>query len=222
MVNAVWPHRHVFITPMAAVAGAVADEMLKAMIAGRDLERAFVNDGGDIAIHLAPGASMRVGVAGTDAAGEPDPSLDGFATVGFDSPVRGVVTSGRGGRSLSRGIADSVTVLAHDAAAADAAATMIGNAVDIDHPAIQRRPANQVKDDSDLGDLLVTVGVGALEAGAIAEALDAGAAEARRLLDVGLIDGALIRLRGAQRVVGRAADLNELPYTPTNKLRMRA
>ncbi len=210
MVEAVWPHRHVFITPMAAIAGAVADAMLQAMVAGRDLERAYVNDGGDIAVHLAPGASMRIGVAGTDTEGEPGLDLDGFATIDFSSPVRGIATSGRGGRSLSLGIADSVTVLAKDAAGADAAATMIGNAVDIDHPAIERLPANQAKDDSDLGELLVTIGVGALDAGAIAEALDRGAAEAQRLLDLGLIEGALLRLRGAQRVVGGAHSLTRL------------
>ncbi len=202
MVDAVWPHRHAFITPMAAVAGAVSDAMLQAMITGRDLERAYVNDGGDIAIHLSPGAAMRIGVAGTDAEGEPDPALDGFATIEFGSPVRGIATSGRGGRSLSMGIADSVTVLARSAAAADAAATMIGNAVDLDHPAIERRPANQVKDDSDLGELLVAVGVGTLDAGAIAFALDKGAAEARRLLDLGLIEGAMLSLRSERRVIG--------------------
>lgn len=62
MAEAVWPHRAVFITPMAAVAGAVADEMLQAMIHGRTLEKAYVNDGGDIAIHLAPGQSLRAGI----------------------------------------------------------------------------------------------------------------------------------------------------------------
>ncbi len=37
---------------MAAVAGAVADHILAAMIAGRRLAKAYVNDGGDIALHL--------------------------------------------------------------------------------------------------------------------------------------------------------------------------
>ena len=32
MAEAVWPHRAVYITPMAAVAGAVADEMLQALL----------------------------------------------------------------------------------------------------------------------------------------------------------------------------------------------
>jgi ApbE superfamily uncharacterized protein (UPF0280 family) len=62
MAEAVWPHRAVFITPMAAVAGAVADEMLQAMLAGRVLDKAYVNDGGDIAIHLSPGHSLRAGI----------------------------------------------------------------------------------------------------------------------------------------------------------------
>ena len=62
MAEAVWPHRTVFITPMAAVAGAVADEMLQAMVRGRTLDKAYVNDGGDIAIHLAPGQSLRAGI----------------------------------------------------------------------------------------------------------------------------------------------------------------
>ena len=62
MVAAVWPHRAVFVTPMAAVAGAVADEVLEAMLAGRSLRKAYVNDGGDIALWLGAGESFRAGV----------------------------------------------------------------------------------------------------------------------------------------------------------------
>ncbi len=133
MAEAVWPHRAVFITPMAAVAGAVADEMLQAMVRGRTLDKAYVNDGGDIALHLAPGHSLRAGIFAQ--------ALDGVALLTHERPVRGIATSGRGGRSFSLGIADSATVLAATAAAADAAATMIANAVNADHPAIERRPA---------------------------------------------------------------------------------
>ena len=206
MVAAVWPHRKVFVTPIAAVAGAVADEMLAAMVAGIDLDRAYVNDGGDIAIHLAPGQALRVGVAGkADIDGDPTGELDGFAAIPFASPVRGIATSGRGGRSLSLGIADAVTVLARDAAAADAAATLIANAVDIDRPAIRRLPAHAVREDSDLGDIPVTVAVGDLDERDIAAALDNGAAAARRMLSRGLICGALLQLRGQRRVVGGAS-----------------
>ncbi|MBM3600211.1 MAG: UPF0280 family protein [Alphaproteobacteria bacterium] len=201
MVAAVWPHRHTFITPMAAVAGAVADEMLTALIAGRQLARAYVNDGGDIALHLTRGTSFRIGVVGSDV----DAAIDGIATIDAASPVRGIATSGWGGRSLSLGIADAATVLARTGAAADAAATLVANACNTDHAAIVRRPAREVVDDSDLGDLPVTVSVGALAHADIARALDAGAAEADRLYRAGLIEAAMLVLRKQTRVVGRLA-----------------
>jgi ApbE superfamily uncharacterized protein (UPF0280 family) len=192
MADAVWPHRAVFITPMAAVAGAVADEMLQAMLAGRALDKAYVNNGGDIAFHLAPGHSLRAGIFAQ--------ALDGTVTLMHDRPVRGIATSGRGGRSFSLGIADSVTVLAATAAMADAAATLIANAVNVDHAAIERRQACELDPDSDLGDLPVTVAVGALPAKAIEAALDQGAAEALRLRLCGLIDSAAVSLGGRWRV----------------------
>src|SRR5882724_4483409 len=108
MAEAVWPHRAVYITPMAAVAGAVADEMLQAMVKGRRLDKAYVNDGGDIAIHLAPGHELRASIFAT--------AFDGMARLAHDQPARGIATSGRGGRSFSLGIADVETVLAATAA----------------------------------------------------------------------------------------------------------
>ena len=90
------------------------------------------------------------------------PSLDGTFRITAESGVRGVATSGWRGRSFSLGIADSATVLAATAAQADAAATVIANAVDADDPRIRRAPANRLRDDSDLGDRLVTCAVGAL------------------------------------------------------------
>jgi ApbE superfamily uncharacterized protein (UPF0280 family) len=185
---------------MAAVAGAVADEMLAALTAGRRLDRAYVNDGGDIALYLAPGAGFAVGLAARpERAG-----LDGSFAVTDTMPVRGVATSGRGGRSFSRGIADAVTVLAGTAAAADVAATLIANAVDLDHPAIERRPARVLDPDSDLGDLPVTVAVGALDDEAVVTALTGGEAPARSMLSAGLIFGAVLALNGRFRVVGDA------------------
>jgi hypothetical protein len=198
MVAAVWPHRQVFITPMAAVAGAVADEMLAAMTADRRLTRAYVNDGGDIALHLTPGTSFKIGVVGSDF----DAAIDGVATIASASPVRGIATSGWGGRSLSLGIADAATVLARSGAAADATATLVANACTIDHPAIRRRPARAVVDDSDLGDRLVTVEVGRLADDAIERALTAGACEAERLRRAGHIEAAMLVLQKQTRVVG--------------------
>jgi hypothetical protein len=133
------------------------------------------------------------------------PGLDGDFEVTADLPVRGIATSGWRGRSFSLGIADSVTVLARSAADADAAATMIANAVDVDAPAIVRRPACELKDDTDLGERLVTVDVGSLSAEQIQCALAAGEAHAQRLLDAGTIAAAVMWLRGSARTVSSVA-----------------
>ena len=188
-----------FITPMAAVAGAVADEVLGAMVRAALLRRAAVNNGGDIALYLGQNATFRVGLVD-----RPDrPSLFGHVDLDAASPVRGIATSGRRGRSFSLGIADAVTILASKAAAADAAATIVANAVDLPgHPAVTRRPASDIQPDNDLGPRLVTRDVGALSRDDIAAALDAGESRAEGLLRRGLILGAALHLQGVTRTVG--------------------
>jgi ApbE superfamily uncharacterized protein (UPF0280 family) len=197
MTAAVWPHRKTFITPMAAVAGAVADEVLAAMVQGCRLERAYVNNGGDIAWHLAPGQRLRAGIV----ANQDRPAIDATALLDHAMPVRGMATSGWRGRSCSLGIADAVTVLAGSAAAADAAATLVANAVDCAHPAIARTPANRLHDDTDLGDLPVTVAVGPLPGALVAQALERGAACAQAMRKAGLIFAANLALQGQSRTV---------------------
>ncbi|MFP3568184.1 UPF0280 family protein [Paraburkholderia sp. SIMBA_030] len=206
MWRACFPHRARYITPMAAVAGSVADELIAAF-ARPGVSRAFINNGGDIALHLTGGQQYRVGVlsnlaelSGTRLAGEQ--ALDANLTLDAGMPVRGIATSGWRGRSFSLGIADSVTVLACNAAAADAAATMIANAVDCDHAGIVRRPASSLKDDSDLGEMLVTVDVPPLPQPLIDCALSRGAETAERLRERGLIESAALFLQGQVRVVG--------------------
>src|SRR5689334_13601643 len=169
MVAACRPHGAEFITPMAAVAGAVADELIETFRADPRILRAYINNGGDIALHLAPGQSYAVGLFADLGRIERHEriALDGEVSIDATLPVRGVATSGWRGRSFSLGIADSATVLARDGAAADAAATLIANAVNADHPAITRRSARELDPDSDLGEHLVTVDVGALDGAAI-------------------------------------------------------
>jgi ApbE superfamily uncharacterized protein (UPF0280 family) len=184
----------IWVTPMAAVAGAVADALLAAMRdAAPELRRAFVNDGGDIAVHLAPGERLAIGMV----ADPRWPVPDGALRLAGGDGVGGVATSGRHGRSFSFGIADAVTVLAADAATADAAATLIGNAVDVQSPAIRRAPAESLDPDSDLGARLVTVGVDRLTEDEVAAALAAGAARARHWVAAGLIRAAALRLQGS-------------------------
>ncbi|NOG70980.1 UPF0280 family protein [Roseicella sp. DB1501] len=201
MAAAVWPFRRGFVTPMAAVAGAVADEVCEAIAGTPGLLSAHVNNGGDIALFLAPGQALRVGLVRSLRETAPE----GLVRLTAADPVRGVATSGWPGRSFSLGIADAVTVLAATAAAADAAATIIGNAVDAEHPAIRRAPAESLDPDSDLGGRLVTTDVGPLPATAIAAALDAGEAVAEGLLQRGLIQAALLSLQEGLRVVGDPA-----------------
>ena len=188
-----------FITPMAAVAGSVAEEILGAMLASARLDRAYVNNGGDIALHLTGTEQFSVGLMD-----RPDHrGVMQTTHVEAGDPARGIATSGRQGRSFSLGIADAVTVLARTASQADAAATVIANAVDLPgHPAIVRLPANELQPDSDLGARFVTRDVGALVEGEIDEALSAGVFRAQQLLAAGLIEGAALRLLGETALVG--------------------
>ena len=196
MWQACRPYAMDFITPMAAVAGSVAQEII-ACYQRPGIARAWVNNGGDIAMHLTPGQSLKVGlyadIARLDVAQLQDQLLlDGQFSVEAAMPVRGVATSGWRGRSFSMGIADSVTVLARTAAQADAAATVIANAVNVNDARVQRAPAASLKDDSDLGQRLVTINVPPLPPALVLQALQAGLATARALQSEGLIDSALL------------------------------
>ena len=195
-----WRDFGLFITPMAAVAGSVADDLI-GCFARPEIERAYVNNGGDIALHLGEHAAYDVGlIADIDR-----PAASGAFRITAESGIRGIATSGWRGRSFSLGIADSVTVLARTAAAADAAATMIANQVNVDHPAIVRRPADSLKDDTDLGSLEVTVAVGVLPVPEQDVALDRGARFAEQALSLALIDQAALSLAGRWRIVGPVA-----------------
>lgn len=185
-----------FVTPMAAVAGSVADEILSCMLDAARLDRCYVNNGGDIAIHLENDTTYSAAMLGLDGCDR------GRINLQSDHCVGGMATSGFGGRSLTMGIADQVTVLADCAASADVAATLIANAVDVpDHPAIHRIPANTVEPDSDLGDRLIVESCGALTKDDIETALGNGADAAHDMLSGGLIISAALFLRGRHCVV---------------------
>jgi ApbE superfamily uncharacterized protein (UPF0280 family) len=204
MISACAPYRHGFITPMAAVAGAVADHILAALRQDRVLSKAYVNNGGDIALWIGPDAQLDCGLV-TDLLA---PRVTGIFHLTPDMRIGGIATSGApgkgsGGRSFSLGIADAVTVLAADAATADAAASVIANAVDLpDHPAIGRAPADSIDPDSDLGDRLVTLSVPSLPAAEVAAALEAGRSRAEALCASGMIAAAVLALQGEIRWSG--------------------
>ena len=219
MWQACQPYQSGFITPMAAVAGAVAQDLIASYV--RDgVGRAWVNNGGDIALHLAPGQSVRIGLYADIARLDSKELCGGIRTDGaFEvaslSPVRGVATSGWRGRSFSMGIADSVTVLARTAAQADAAATVIANAVDVHDARILRRPACELKDDSDLGALPATVDVPALEPALVRQALQAGVVRAQALRAAGLIWSAALVCQN-QMVITDTAAIGKLENQRTN------
>ncbi|MEQ9257577.1 MAG: UPF0280 family protein [Roseovarius sp.] len=206
MAKATAPFAPEFITLMAAVAGAGAETILRAICAGPGIRRAYVNNGGDIAFHLAHGERFDAAIASA-------PS--GLIRIHAADPVRGIATSGQGGRSHSLGIADSVTVLAHSAAQADAAATLIANAVDLPgHPAITRHPAREIAAESDLGERLVTTAIGPLTQAEIARALEAGRARAATFRRKGLIVAAHLTLQGTSITEGPLPQLQkeDLPH----------
>jgi len=198
MQSAVSHYSDQFVTPMAAVAGAVADTLLAAMCKAPGLDRAYVNNGGDIALYLAPGRSLDVGVVPHLQTAIPEAKV----SINESDDIGGIATSGWDGHSQSFGVADAVTVLAHSAAAADVAATLIGNATATEHPTIIKRPARQVRADSDLGDRLVTISVGKLLQTQINHALNNGARFAEMLCHRGLINAALLAVQGSWQMVG--------------------
>ena len=207
MQTAIAPYCSQFVTPMAAVAGAVADDILQHICSGGGIHKAYVNNGGDIAFYITPGHHMTIALASV-------PS--GQARMQAEDEFRGIATSGWRGRSFSLGIADSVTVVARDAASADVAATLIANSVDLpDCPNIKRTPAKEVSPDSDLGDQLVTTDVNGLSDEQIERALSRGAIFARSLYENNLIGAACLQLGEEVRAIGSfAKDQHLIEHAP--------
>lgn len=174
------------LNTLGAVAGAFA-EYAAERGAALGCTRVIANNGGDIAIHNREPRPVTVGIslAGGERA---------VVTLPPGSPIRGVCTSGFGGRSFTKGIADSVTVFAEGAPAADACATVVANAVNVEHPAILRRPAEEIDSGTDIPGQLVTLGVGPLPREARIRAILKGGEAAQRLLDRGVIAGAVLCL----------------------------
>ena len=199
-----WAAADGFVTPMAAVAGSVAQALLPCL-SQEGVDKAYVNNGGDIALYVQEGQSWRIGMVSDlqqALCSDVNSELisDGSFVIHHDMPVRGVATSGWRGRSFSLGIADSVTVLAATAAQADVAATLIANAVNIHHPSVQRQAANSLRDDTDLGDRLVTVDVPRLPPALVEQALQLGLDCAHAMQARGQVFAAFVCCQGQMAV----------------------
>ncbi len=196
MHEAALPFHEAFLSRMICVAGAVADTVLAAMTE-ENIDRGYVNNGGDIALFLKSGQSFDTAIA--DHKG----NRLGVMSINSDDKVGGIATSGRHGRSLSFGIADAVTVLAKDAATADVAATLIANAVDVPgHGAIDRRQAIEIDPNSELGQRLVVTNCGALSDDEAITALGRGFIVAEKFKAEGRIIDAALFLQGHSMILG--------------------
>lgn len=181
------------LTPMAAVAGTMADAVADWLFQ-RGMTRVIVNNGGDIAIRLSGTETVRVGIR-TDIN---SPVVSHVMTLDARQTSWGVNTSGVGGRSLTRGIASAVTVLSHTSALADAAATALANACFSKHENILQVPARQVDPGTDIPDIPVTVRVGPLPSETYCDALSTALDNAERYVAQGVVEGAFIAAGGKE------------------------
>jgi len=175
-------------TPMAAVAGAFSELVAEAVLQA-GAQRVVVNNGGDIAFRVPAGENgFQVGIISDIATGNVTHKIVVPAT----GRAGGIATSGLGGRSLTKGVASAVTVLAESASLADAAATAVANAAVCDHPAVERCLAEELDFFTDIRGHTVTRCVGALDERACREALDRARQRAAELLARGMITGAVV------------------------------
>ena len=184
------------LTPMAAVAGVIADSVADCL-AQRGMTRVVVNNGGDIAIRLGRGESVRVGVV--DKPDNSGPSR----SIRLGPGSWGVATSGLGGRSFTSGVATAVTIVATSAAIADAAATSVANASFVDDPGAVQVPAHTLDPGTDIPHKLVTV-KSHLSPAKRQKALELALSRAARLLKKGVILGAYVNVQGTKAWLGPA------------------
>lgn len=178
------------LSPLAAVAGATADQVAAAA-ASMGGDRVIVNNGGDIALRLGPTETAVVGLQH-----QSDREYAGRLTVRGETGIGGVASSGWGGRSHSPGTADLATVWAENAALADAAATLLAGETAVDGPEIGCARACDIDPLSDLGLRPVTVSVDRLKSARKRRALARAAKTARRLHAAGQIRGCCVWIQG--------------------------
>ena len=120
----------------------------------------------------------------------------GTVRCGYPATAAAVETRERAAEGWARLVGGMHSLYYATAAEADAAASLIGNAVNVDAPGIVRVPAKHLKDDSDLGDIPVTLDVPELTPWQVAEALKAGREHALALRAAGHIQACFITCQG--------------------------
>ena len=185
------------LTPMAAVAGTIADAVADWLFE-RGMTKVIIDNGGDISIRLKKDEKATVGIRPRVTSHH----ITHLVRLDAGRSKWGVTTSGVGGRSLTRGIASAVTVLAADASVADAASTAIANACFVEDAGIEQLPAKKIDPNTDLANLLVTAEVRSLSANKILKAITAAQQKAEYLSQKDVIFGAFIALEGQSVITG--------------------
>lgn len=200
MAEAVLAAGEATLTPMAAVAGTVADAVADWIFA-RGADSVAVNNGGDVALRLGPGQQMRMGIL---------PELDGritqVVTLRAEDGIGGVCTSGLGGRSLTRGIASAVTVFSGRCAVADACATHLANCSYVASPRVHTCLAGELEPQSDIAGLRVVRQVEPLEEAELRQGLEQVRREAQRQTERGNLLYAAADIQGRRLWVPEPLD----------------
>lgn len=175
------------LTPMAAVAGTISDAVAD-WLAARGATIAVANNGGDIALRLAPGESVGLRTVISLRSGE----MSEPVTIRGEDGIGGICTSGLGGRSFTRGVVDSVSVFAARAGWADALATHLANTSFIESERVAVTLAKNIDANTDIPDLTVVTAVDILRPEERDLAVSRLLQEAKRQHDL----GNFIRLSG--------------------------
>ncbi|MBN2032059.1 MAG: UPF0280 family protein [Deltaproteobacteria bacterium] len=179
------------LTPMAAVAGTIADGVAEFLFA-RGMTKVVVENGGDISVRLESDEFVTVGI-------RPEVGfrkISHIIALGSERRSWGVATSGLGGRSLTRGVASGVTTVARTASLADAAATAVANASFVEDTQVIRRPAEEVDPYTDIPGLFVTVKAGVLNEAVKNLAVERAMSRAEELVSKDVILGAFVAVQG--------------------------
>jgi hypothetical protein len=190
MVEAVKAIDEASLTPMAAVAGSVADA-IKDFLKNECPDLVSINNGGDISIFNRKGRGLKIDI-GDIHTGESSPYMLNIEQL-IDY---GLATSGFGGRSFTLGLADSVTVIAATGAVADAAATFICNYTNTESDKVIRQKASEIDPLTDIPDDNVTIRIDQLNDNDILQALENGLNIAANIKKQRHIYDAIINLQG--------------------------
>jgi ApbE superfamily uncharacterized protein (UPF0280 family) len=199
------------LTPMAAVAGSIADKVADFLVQ-RGATKVMINNGGDIALRLAEGESVKVGIT-SDLNSR---AVSHIIEVESVSQVGGIATSGLGGRGFTKGIASAVVVLGVNCRLADACATLVANHTFSPDPEIKQVRAEKLDPDTDICGHLVTAALGRLQPKTWQQALHNGLTQAREVVEQGIIYGAVIFAGGQLAAVPERLLSRVLPVSDKN------